>query len=142
MISITINGVDYTANIGQTDLSVKDSKKAFANVKGGSVTVPPRSSQPRNSVKLALYYVSRSCLDTLNGLFLAGAPIPVAFNGLDLPSGNYVIGECTWQLVKVLTEISYNVSLNIQQDLPPQLPESPAPTVPLKSVAIVQKIGW
>ena len=85
-------------------------------------------------------------MGTLNGLFLAESGVPVAFNGLDLPSGSYVIADCTWQLAKAVVAgsptIIYNVSVTLQEDLPPQIPLPAAPANPLVSTAIVQKIGW
>ena len=133
-IQITINSVDYTAYIGDPSFSIKESKSTAKNIKGDALTIPPRSQNPRCTVKVPIYYVARSVVDALNTLYKAGQPIPATFTGLDIPSGNYVISECTWQLVKNLTNIIYNVSVTLQQDLPAT---SPNP-VNTSSVALIQ----
>jgi len=141
-IAITLNGVNYTANIGDVDFSVKENKSQAKNIKGDSLTTPPRSSTPRVTVKTTIYYVPRSTVDTLNGLYLAGQPIPATFTGLDLPGGNYVIGECAWQLVKNLSNIIYNIALTLYQDLPATCPNPATPAIPLTQAGVATKLGF
>jgi len=141
MVTITINGVNWTSKINDLALQVKDVKQSYTNIKGGGITIPPRSQVSGKSIKVTMSYLSRADYLTVKALYDSTNTVAMVFTGLDLPSGTYVMVEFTMQLVKALDQVLYNVIFIIQQDTPAQVPAPPTPAKPLTSGALTTKLG-
>ena len=139
-VVIKINGVDYTGRIVDLSCETKDTKSTATNIKGDGLTIPARSSEAGNTIKLGLYYLVRDDYLALNTLYEAGAPVALALTGFEISGDNYIIIECTAKLIKSLDAFRYNVNMTLQQDKAPSVPQ---PVLPAKQLlTVVQKLGW
>ena len=141
MVSILLNGVDWTGKITDLSLQVKDMKQSYTNVKGDGLTVPPRSQVSGKAFKLTFMYLSREDYLLLKALYDGSATVTAVFTGFDIPSGDYLAVEFSMQLVKVLSGIAYNTYLILQQDSNPQVPGPKIPSNPFATTSFPSKLG-